>query len=156
MGSASLRRSTRYVEAAISNERSRLSVRELTSERNINSYRYYKGTEAGREAVSLVFSGEKPEVQFHSEYYTSLTEDTLLSYLKSPEDYIKTTAEQYMRDNQEEFLAQFLKKDALLAEYQMLSQDSDAPVYRMRAITDALQKVAQRRSMSRYRRTEWN
>ena len=65
---------------------------------------------------------------------------TLLSYLKSPEDYIKTTAEQYMRDNQEEFLAQFLKKDALLAEYQMLSQDSDAPVYRMRAITDALQK----------------
>ena len=70
----------------------------------------------------------------------SLTEDTLLSYLKSPEDYIKTTAEQYMRDNQEEFLAQFLKKDALLAEYQMLSQDSDAPVYRMRAITDALQK----------------
>uniref|UniRef100_UPI003AB3E427 hypothetical protein n=1 Tax=Barnesiella intestinihominis TaxID=487174 RepID=UPI003AB3E427 len=51
-----------------------------------------------------------------------------LSYLKSPEDYIKTTAEQYMRDNQEEFLAQFLKKDALLAGYQMLSQDSDAPV----------------------------
>lgn len=130
----------RYVEAAISNERSRLSVRELTSERNINSYRYYKGTEAGREAASLVFSGEKPDVQFHSEYYTSLTEDTLLSYLKSPEDYIKTTAEQYMRDNQEEFLAQFLKKDALLAEYQMLSQDSDAPVYRMRAITDALKK----------------
>lgn len=130
----------RYVEAAISNDRSRLSVRELTSERNINSYRYYKGTEAGREAASLVFSGEKPDVQFHSEYYTSLTEDTLLSYLKSPEDYIKTTAEQYMRDNQEEFLAQFLKKDALLAEYQMLSQDSDAPVYRMRAITDALQK----------------
>lgn len=70
----------RYVEAAISNERSRLSVRELTSERNINSYRYYKGTEAGREAASLVFSGEKPDVQFHSEYYTSLTEDTLLSY----------------------------------------------------------------------------
>lgn len=130
----------RYVEAAISNDRSRLSVRELTSERNINSYRYYKGTEAGREAASLVFSGEKPDVQFHSEYYTSLTEDTLLSYLKSPEDYIKTTAEQYMRDNQEEFLAQFLKKDALLAEYQMLSQDSDTPVYRMRAITDALQK----------------
>lgn len=130
----------RYVEAAISNDRSRLSVRELTSERNINSYRYYKGTEAGREAASLFFSGEKPDVQFHSEYYTSLTEDTLLSYLKSPEDYIKTTAEQYMRDNQEEFLAQFLKKDALLAEYQMLSQDSDAPVYRMRAITDALQK----------------
>lgn len=58
----------RYVEAAISNERSRLSVRELTSERNINSYRYYKGTEAGREAASLVFSGEKPDVQFHSEY----------------------------------------------------------------------------------------
>jgi len=109
----------RYVEAAISNERSRLSVRELTSERNINSYRYYKGTEAGREAASLVFSGEKPDVQFHSEYYTSLTEDTLLSYLKSPEDYIKTTAEQYMRDNQEEFLAQFLKKDALLAEYRI-------------------------------------
>lgn len=58
----------RYVEAAISNDRSRLSVRELTSERNINSYRYYKGTEAGREAASLVFSGEKPDVQFHSEY----------------------------------------------------------------------------------------
>ena len=91
-------------------------------------------------AASLVISVEKPDVQFHSEYYTSLTEDTLLSYLKSPEDYIKTTAEQYMRDNQEEFLAQFLKKDALLAEYQMLSQDSDALVYRMRAITDALQK----------------
>lgn len=130
-----------YVEAAISNDRSRLSVRELTSERSINSYRYYKGIEAGREAASLVFSGEKPDVQFHSEYYiTSLTEDTLLSYLKDPEDYIKTAAEQYMRDNQEEFLAQFLKKDALLAEYQILSQDSDAPVYRMRAITDALQK----------------
>ena len=62
-----------------------------------------------------------------------------------------------MRDNQEEFLAQFLKKDALLAEYQMLSQDSDAPVYRMRAITDALQKMWRKDGQChRYRRTEWN
>ena len=131
----------RYVEAAISNDRSRLSVRELTSERSINSYRYYKDNEAQREAASFIFSGEKPDVQFHSEYYiTSLTEGALLSYLKDPEEYVKTAAEQYMRDNQEEFLAQFLRKDALLAEYQLLSQGSDSPVYRMRSITEAIEK----------------
>ena len=37
-------------------------------------------------------------VDHAADYHTSLTEDTLLSYLKSPEDYIKTTAEQYMRN----------------------------------------------------------
>lgn len=131
----------RYVEAAIANDRSRLSIRELTSERRINSCRYYKEYEARQEAASLIFSGQEPDMLFHSEYdIASLPENDLLSYLKEPEEYVKTAAEQYMRENQEDFLDQFLRKDALLAEYQALSQDSDAPVYRMRAITEAVEK----------------
>lgn len=129
----------RYVEAAISNERSRLSVRELTSERNINSYRYYKGTEAGREAASLVFSGEKPDVQFHSEYYTSLTEDTLLSYLKSPEDYIKTTAEQYI-------LTTYLDQPATAKQEQrtLAVQISDDMFQRLKSYLDAHAPLTQK------------
>lgn len=61
-----------------------------------------------------------------------------MAWLQDPEGFIETEAEQYIKINQEKFLLQFLKDDALLAEYQALMQDTENPIHRMKAITEAL------------------
>lgn len=44
----------------------------------------------------------------------------------------------YIKNNQEKFLLQFQKNDALLAEYQTLIQDVGSPIHQMKAITEAI------------------
>ncbi len=43
-----------------------------------------------------------------------------MAWLQDPEGFIQTEADQYIKVNQEKFLLQFLKNDALLKEYQTL------------------------------------
>lgn len=61
-----------------------------------------------------------------------------MAWLQDPEGFIETEADQHIKINQEKFLLQFLKDDALLAEYQALMQDTENPIHRMKAITEAL------------------
>ena len=65
--------------------------------------------------------------------------------ISDPELFVQTEAEQHIKNNQEKFLLQFLKNDALLAEYQALMQDTGNPIHRMKAITDAVKGSRSRR-----------
>ena len=61
-----------------------------------------------------------------------------MAWLQDPEGFIETEADQHIKINQEKFLLQFLKDDALLEEYQALMQDTENPIHRMKAITEAI------------------
>lgn len=132
-------RINQWVEECIANDRNNLSVYEITGSRARYDLKSYLEDGAKREAVERFFGGREPDGQFHSAYaLEELPEVAFLSYIRNPEDFIRSEAEQYIKDNQEKFLLQFLKNDALLAEYQALVQDTGNPLHRVKAISEAI------------------
>ncbi len=128
-----------YIDNVIANDRHNLTVRELTSWPELMEYKDYLAGGAKTDAEEKVFCGDEPDGQFRHGYaMEQLPEDTFLAYLRSPKDLVKAEAEQYMLVNQEDFLLQFLKKEALMAEYRTLMQDPDNPLHRMREISQAV------------------
>lgn len=67
-----------------------------------------------------------------------MPEAAFLAWLQEPESFIQAEAERHIERNQEKFLLQFLKNDALLAAYQALKQNTENPIHRMKSITDAI------------------
>lgn len=127
------------VEDIIADDRNNLPVRELTEYHNRHDLQYYREYGAKEEAIRRLFDGTEPDGQFHSGYkLDELPESTFMAYLQDSEAAIQAEAEQYIRNNQERFLMQFMKNDALLTEYHALMQDTDNPIHKMKAITDAV------------------
>ncbi|NBI65952.1 hypothetical protein D1646_03825 [Pseudoflavonifractor sp. 60] len=127
------------VEEIIADDRNNLTVREISGWQALKSLQYYQEYGAEEEAIRQLFDGEKPDSRFHSDYtLNELPEAAFIAYIQDPEGFVQTEAEQYIRINQEKFLLQFLENDALLAEYQALTQDADNPIHKMRAITEAV------------------
>lgn len=132
-------RINQQVEDTIANDQSRLPVQELTDWKALRDIQYYQEYGAKERAIKQFFDGMEPDAQFHSGYtLDGLPEAAFLAYIQDPEGFVQTEAEQYIQTNQEKLLLQFLKKDALLAEYQVLIQDTESPIHRMKAITDAV------------------
>lgn len=87
----------------------------------------------------MLFGDHTPESKFHSDYaMCEMPEAAFLSWLQDPDSFIQTEAETYIKSNPERFLLQFLKSEALLAEYQALAGNTGSPIHRMKAITDAI------------------
>ena len=127
------------VESIIADDRNNLAVREVTGWRALKDLDYYRNYGAKEEAIRRLFSGEEPDGHFHSRYrLDSLPETDFLACLEDLDGFIEKTAEQHIEDHQESFLMEFLEKDALLREYQLLMQDTENPLHRMKAITEAV------------------
>ena len=127
------------VESIIANDRSNLPIREITGWQALRDLEYYRDHGVKESVVRQLFSNQEPDGQFHSDYKLSeLPETAFIAYITDPELFVQTEADQYIKNNQEKFLLQFLKSDALLAEYQALMQDTGSPIHRMKAITDAV------------------
>lgn len=132
-------RINQQVEDTIANDQGRLPVQELTDWKALRDIQYYQEYGAKESAIRQFFDGMEPDAQFHSGYtLDGLPEAAFLVYIQDPEGFVQTEAEKYIKTNQEKLLLQFLKKDALLAEYQVLIQDTESPIHRMKAITDAV------------------
>ena len=127
------------VEGTIANDRNNLPIQEITDWQASRDLEYYRNHGVKESVVRQIFSNQEPDGQFHSDYKLSeLPETAFIAYITDPELFVQTEADQYIRNNQERFLLQFLKNDALLAEYQALMQDTGNPVHRIKAITDAV------------------
>ena len=127
------------VEGTIANDRNNLPIQEITDWQASRDLEYYRDHGVKESVVRQIFSNQAPDGQFHSDYKLSeLPETAFIAYITDPDLFVQTEADQYIKNNQEKFLLQFLKKDALLAEYQALMQDTGNPVHRMKAITDAV------------------
>lgn len=132
-------RINRHVEKIIANDRSNLSCQKITDPCEVRNLQYYQEYKAREEAIEMIFNGRTPDGQFHSTYtMEELPETTFMAWLQDPENFIQTEAEVYSKRNQEKFLLQFLKNDALWEEYQAIAQDPDNPLHRVKAIFDAI------------------
>ena len=127
------------VEETIANDRNNLSVREVIGWQAVRKLKEYLEDGARRESLDLFFSNSGPDGQFHSGYtLDNLPEAAFMAWLQDPEGFIQTEADQHIKVNQEKFLLQFLKNDALAAEYQVIVQDPDNPLHRVKAISEAI------------------
>ena len=127
------------VEQIIANDRDNLSVREVSGLGAARDLEDYLEDGARQEALDRFFGGSEPDGQFHSGYsLNELPEAAFMAWLQGPEGFIRTEADQHIKVNQEKFLLQFLKKDALLAEYQAIVQNPDNPLHRVKAISEAI------------------
>ena len=127
------------VEETIANDRNNLSVQEVTSWQAARELKEYLEDGAHREAIDWFFRGSEPDGQFHSGYTLgNLPEATFMAWLQNPEGLVQTEADQHIKINQEKFLLQFLKNDALVAEYQAIVQNTDSPLHRVKAISEAI------------------
>lgn len=128
------------VETMIGDDRTRLDVKEVTSpELRLELERYLKSG-AHEDAVHSFLSRSKPDGRFHSGYEARhWKDDTLLAYLSSPERYVSAEAEQYIQSHKEKILADFIKSDAMLAEYARIMEDPGNDLHRIRSVTEAVQ-----------------
>lgn len=127
------------VESAVNNDRDNLPVREISGWQAQRELREYQEFGAKAEALRQFFDNTVPDGQFHSGYAMGdLPEAAFLAYLRDPDGFIQTEADQHIKSRSETFLLQFMKNDALLAEYQTLVQDIGSPLHRMKAITEAV------------------
>lgn len=128
------------VADAIGGSRENLSITEITSEYSARELAEYLEYGASSEAEDRFFSGREPDGQFQPGYtLKELSESAFLAYMQDPEQFIQKETERYLQDNQEAFLLQFLKNDALMAEYQALVQDAANPLHRAKAIAEAVE-----------------
>lgn len=129
----------RQVETTIGNDPSNLPVQEITGGRALRDLQYYQEYGAKEEAIQRLFNDNAPDGQFHSSYtLDQLPETAFLAYIQDPDGFVQAEAKQYIKENQEDFLKQFLENDALIAEYQALMQDTSNPLHRVKAISDAI------------------
>ena len=127
------------VENTIANDKSNLPVQTVTGWREAHDLQSYQEHGAKEDALRMLFGGHTPEGKFHSDYaMCEMPEAAFLSWLQDPDSFIQTEAETYIKSNPERFLLQFLKSEALLAEYQALAGNTGSPIHRMKAITDAI------------------
>ena len=127
------------VEEIVGNDRANLPVQVVTDEAIQRSLQQYREYEAKEEAIRafIAASGSAPQFRgwYHAEQWT---ETGIAAYLTGPDGYIRAQAEDYIAQNGEDLLAQFLKHDALAEEIQKIEADADSPLHRMKAITQAL------------------
>lgn len=129
----------RRVEETIANDRNNLPVTELTSTMALHDLKEYQLCGAKEKAVDLFFSGEKPDEQFHSSFVLEGPQEAaFIAYITDPELFVEDEAEMYLKVHGETLLLNFLKNDALLAEYQTLMQDTHDPIHRVKGIRDAV------------------
>lgn len=130
------------VEKWLDNDRTRLEVKELSTEKAITALDYYKKHYAANNARKLFMNGaDNSVVPFCCEYTLKIwDEDDLLDYIRDPNSYIDAAAQKYINEHQENMLLQILKNDNVSSQLQRLLDDSENVVHRIRAISDAVRK----------------
>lgn len=103
------------VEAIIDNNRDNLQITEIVNDKLLSELDYVRNYSAKEDARRYYLSAKdfNPLV-FQCDYEPERWKnDSLLAYILDPENYIQQEATQYIADNQENMLYNFLENDAV-------------------------------------------
>lgn len=128
------------VEAVIGNDRNNLMVTKLTDimlVKNLEyAYKYSAAENARRHYLDVV---DYEHQAFFCNYVPAQwKEETLLSYISNPGEYVQEQVERFIANNQEKMLYDFLYRDAVLKEYQAILADTENPVHIIKKISAAM------------------
>jgi len=128
------------VESAIGNDRTSLTVQEVTDYNLKRSLDYYLEYGVKEDAIRHLFADGaflNSGYQCHYEP-ANWTEDSLLEYLRDSDAYAQTQADRYIQTHQEQILSALIENKTLQTAFEELRQDAGSPIHRMKKITDAL------------------
>lgn len=132
------------VESAIGNDRSNLTITEVTDSSLLNRLEYalkYSAKETARKHFLDTVDFEPPVFQCRYDP-DRWTEDMLLSCILDPESFADKEATDYIATNQEDMLFDFLYNDAVLREYQAILADTENPVHIVKKIMAAMRTTS--------------
>ena len=126
------------VEATLGNDREKLRVKELASEKDIEDLGFFVRCSAASRARDLYISGADGvtyRCPYTPEYWT---EASLLDYILDPEGFAASEAAAYIDGNQEAILYAFMQNSAVAAEYAALVGNPRHPAHRAKRIMEAM------------------
>jgi hypothetical protein len=104
----------------------------------------YKKYHAGSEARKAYLNGDYDEdggfgITFRCDYSPERpTEESLLTYILDPQEYVRAEAEAYIDSHQEDILSDFLANDMVLVEYAEIINNPLNPVHCVKRIMRAV------------------
>lgn len=130
----------RAVESIIADDRSKLTVSEITSKENTVDYENYRDYHIHGDARGKFLLGDTSEdIRFRCLYeFGEWDEDNLLEYILDPDAFAGKEVARYINEHQEDMLEQFMKDDLLRATLKAYEDDTDNPIHRIRAIIEAV------------------
>ena len=132
-----------HVEKDIDNNVNNLSITEISDEwklREVSQFIQYTAKENARR--SFLADTEVSDISYNC--YCScekLTDSEYLQFIVDKDSLVSLKAEQYIKENKEEILAQFYENAALKNELQNLYDDFDNDLYRIKAIMKAVEQT---------------
>jgi hypothetical protein len=129
------------VENRVNNNRANLTITALSSTDMIQRHEEYKEYYAHTHARKAYVEGHRmDDMVFHCKYMPSSSWDdaAFMQYVAEPEAFALNTAEQYMRENQEDFLYDFLITDAVKAAYTQFTVAPSANIHAVKGIYTAM------------------
>ena len=126
------------VETVIDNDRSNLQVTEITDSGLLHRLEYvynYDAKDTARKRYLVDFEAQVFSCHYDPDRWK---EDSFLSYIADPEGYAQKQAEDYIAENQENMLFDFLYHDAVLKEYRAILADTKNPVHLIKKISAAM------------------
>lgn len=136
----------RAVEERINNDRRNLQITELSTERKINDLAYYIEHTAWRDAREAYLHDEHDtgfSFSFQCCYRPNAwTEDSLLTYILDPVQYVTVEAEKYISSHQENILSAFLEADMAAAEYAAILGNPQHQTHTVKRIMAAVKASA--------------
>ena len=131
------------IDSSIANDRRNLMVVKITDFEKEADLVHFREHLAPKQARKLFLAGTSPEnISFHCDYeYKGWTEDDLLEYIRTGEQFEINEAAEYIESHQEEMLMQFLENDLVIKEMAAIENDTQNRLHRIRAIMDAVKSV---------------
>lgn len=130
------------VNRIIDNNVNNLTISEMSNEYKLKDVDYFVKYTAKDKARALFLSEtEVSDIEYECLCnYNSMTDMEYIGFITDKDTLIANKAEEYIRDNQEEILAQFYQNDALRKELQKIYDDPEHDLYRIKAIKKATEQ----------------
>lgn len=138
------------IDSNINNDRNNLTVVRITDFEKEADLIHFKQHLAPKAARKLFLDGTSPEdIVFHCDYeYKGWTEDDLLDFIRSGEQFEISEATEYIASHQEEMLMQFLEHDLIKKKLQAIEDDPQNRLHRIKAIIDAVKSVPEAKTVT--------
>ena len=130
-----------YVEKVIDNNVNNLASREISDEWKLKNVAYFIEHTAKDKARSLFLSDtEVSDIEYKCHCnFNSITDSEYIRFITDKDSLVISKAEEYIKENQENILAQFFENTALKNELQKIYDDSKSDLHRIKAIKCAVE-----------------
>lgn len=126
------------VDAIIDNDRTKLSVTEITDEQLLHQLECARSRNVANAAREAYLISGLPDSYRCSYYDKSMDESDVLAYIAYPKKIVTRYAEKYIKENQQKILLDFIEFDLITEAYAALIANPNDPIHAIKRIMDVM------------------